>query len=406
MSCLGLFLALLLHVSAGVGFEVLSVQEADGTGGMYTASAILGDGLPATSSYDPVNKQVRFIHCKDVDCNKSSMQLIGHGGRTQSMVTTSAGLPVIGFCNSKGKFEVAACRDFECSRSASLPTEGSCGMYTSASQGAVDGQAGPRPAFAFSDEESVYVVRCSDTNCSAASSPRRVASGTGYPSVGVLPGDVPIVAFTDRSSYNAKLKVAICTDATCKESSVMLLDDSSDFAYTSIAIVNSLPVILAADDGKSTMIVFKCSDAMCGSHNKKVLETTGPKGKGSYGEFPHIVAAPSWLQDQGIAFAAAYYSTLSSSKGVARVALCTNELNCDLHTVASGDCGYGRDASLAFGVAGSNTANRGYYACMRYAGKSSGRKPVLAVLNFDSGLGATGHTDICKGSSLDFEVQV
>merc|ERR1712224_558344 len=119
-----------------------------------------------------------------------------------------------------------------------------------------------------------------------------------------------------------------------------------------------------------------------------VLETTGPRGEGSYGEFPHIVATPDWLREQGVAFAASYYSTLSAKKGIARVALCSEDLVCSTKTISSGSCGFGRDASIAFGVEGSSTAERAYYNCMRYSRDASGRKSMLAVLSFDKNLGA------------------
>jgi len=406
MVAYSLLFAGLMPALATVPFEVVSVKSAGGTGGMYTASIIGGDGLLATSSFDPVSNKVRFVHCKDADCKQSTTNLIGQGGRTQSMVATSQGLPVIGLCSSSGKFEVAACEDQECSQSKIMDTGGSCRMYTSASAGVAGGKAGARPAFAFSDHSGVYLVRCSDASCSSVSSPRRIAAGDGYPGVAVLPDDVPVVAFIDRSSTVPSLNLATCKDAACSEASTTLIDGSSDFAYSAITVVDALPVVLAANDGNSTMMVFKCHDAKCANYQQTVLEQTGPKGAGSYGEFPHIVAAPPWLQDQGVAFAASYYHEVSESESIARVALCSKDLVCDLHTIASGKCGYGRDASIAFGVAGTDTANRGYYSFMKYSTSASGRNHMLAVLSFDKGLGATGHEDICKDFDLDSVVHV
>jgi len=158
------------------------------------------------------------------------------------------------------------------------------------------------------------------------------------------------------------------------------LDDSSSDVgrYNYIRIgSDGLPIIMYVDEANGWMKVAHCSTSNCaGSVQKTVIDEIGIS---AYGEFPEMQINPL----NGLAVLS-YFNQTNSSSSAMKVAQCM-DISCSealVQILGIGNCGYGRDSSLAFSTISPYYV---YVSFMNYSPLTFFRKASLAVLTQQTG---------------------
>jgi uncharacterized repeat protein (TIGR01451 family) len=261
----------------------LATLDAPGTGlpgaGRYTSIAFGSDGLGLISynGWSGGMSRVKVAHCADAACSSATTALAGPAGEGLTGIAVGAdGLGIVGYSDGSGKLAIAHCSDVSCSSLtvASFPdqyaedvsvsilgdglpfvvasyaqvamfhcqnvdctalgspqalagTGGAYPMHASVATGAdglgvlgVDGFVGLPPVAGLAS-----VDRCSNAACSTQTGHVVGVVEARRPSVAMLPGDRPVVAFQQEPAlWEEELWLARCPTPQCFTAAPDLLD--------------------------------------------------------------------------------------------------------------------------------------------------------------------------------------
>ena len=232
----------------------------------------------------------------------------------------------------------------------------------------------PLVAFQDSKDKTLKVASCNDLSCESSVITLIAGnSDNGYPSIAVGSDGIPVLSFYDEKRHN--LQFVRCNDNLCRNGTftpIIIDDSSSDIGrYNGIQVgTDGLPIMMYVDETNVWMKVAHCNSIDCsGAVTKTIVDEIGIS---AYGEFPEIQINPL----TGLAVLS-YFNQTNHTSGSLKTTQCLN-LECTdsiVQVIANGNCGYGRDSSIAF-----TSTGYVYVSFMNYSPIARLRKTSLAIL--------------------------
>lgn len=264
---------------------LISTADSAGNVGTYASIAIGLDGLPIIAYYDSTNQGLKTYKCIDVACSSGTTVLIDSGnvGRsTDIAVFPTNGHVVISYYDAgAGNLKVARCLAQNCAGTVSITTindtANDVGEYNSL---VIDGN--PMIAYYDTTTQNLKIVRCTTDNCLAHEPPVILDNGGNvgrYPSLAVDGSGMPIVAYRDAS--NQTLKMVRCQTTSCSAAtSVRVVDDGTNAGlYASLAVGPSgVPFVAYQDSASNDLRSTLCTSVDCASNQRSTLDTIGNIG--------------------------------------------------------------------------------------------------------------------------------
>jgi len=246
----------------------VNVVDADGPVGAYASLELDGSGFPVIAYYDPLNGDLKLARCSDTTCTAAPTIVALDAGDTRvgayaSLELNSADVPVISYYDEdEDDLKLMKCSDLVCSAPAitSLDTNGDVGTFTSLALNSDDFPVISYAAFDPSPAQ-VKVAICMDTACvdstdTGIASPANPVTSTSL----VLRNGSPVVSY----STSDGVRVVSCADAMCNSEIVDTVIETGDGGYTSLALGPSgFPAVSYGSN--QTLRIAVCNDATCGT---------------------------------------------------------------------------------------------------------------------------------------------
>jgi len=282
-----------------------SIQSPDTTGlvGLYTSLALDSSGHPVVSYYDNgINGNLKVMNCNDLDCagldeSITSPDQGGDVGSYTSLALDGDGYPVVSYYNWTSKdLKVMHCNDVNCAglnETINTPDTGGIGnhdvgMFTSL---VLDGSRHPVISYYDNTSGDLKVMHCNDVNCAGDNesiTTPHVGDVSRQPTSLVLDGSgKPVISYTEYGGWPIpahRLTVMHCNDVDCAG-----LDESITSPDTEgiVGEMNSLaldssgyPVVSYYDRTNGDLKVMHCNDLNCAGGNETITspDTTGIVG--------------------------------------------------------------------------------------------------------------------------------
>ena len=201
------------------GVDAMTVLDATGDVGQYTSIAIGADGRALISYYDATNRDLKAVHCTNVNCTTADapVALDATGdfvGQYTSLTIGADGFGLISyFDESNNRLKVAHCSNVDCTGATTTTLDPDyAGQYTSITIGA-DGLG----LISYYRHASLdrKVAHCANPECTAATitwldTPPRDGR---YSSVTIGADGLGLIAYYDEAFRS--LKVAHCSNVHC-----------------------------------------------------------------------------------------------------------------------------------------------------------------------------------------------
>jgi hypothetical protein len=300
----------------GLPFTVLDSEGDVGQG----VSVFVGiDGVPhiaymLTVPDGAFNSQIKVATCPDPACGMAGrVTTIAEtlppesGTRTIRNIATVVppdGLPVIAWIEfdetedgSDTALRVYKCADPSCS-DGSLSEVGAAESWSQLEVAlSVDGL----PVLAFTAQDSIHLIVCSDAACAGPTN-TSILSMPGLSAPMALAVDefgVPVFSFgrSIPEGGSASVAVARCTDSTCSESPVMVSSGIDGFGVEGIHLdADGNPVMVVASpsqdgEGPGSLLLIGCADAQCATAPAVTAIMEMPFD-GEFGSFGSLDIAP------------------------------------------------------------------------------------------------------------------
>jgi hypothetical protein len=246
------------------------------------------DGFPIISHRDPLNLDLRIVHCRDAACTTNdpprTLDATGDVGSYTSITIGSDGLPVVSYRDvTNTDLKLVHCTNTACTANdtpRTVDAGGDVGEYTSITIGA-DGF--PVISYHDSANRDLMLVHCTNVACTANDTPR-VLDSTGFVgrdnSITIGPDGFAIISYEDAT--NGDLKVVHCTNTACTTNDAPRTIDSTGSvgSFTSIAVgSDGVPVISYYDTTNGDLRFVRCTDTACTANDSpRVIDSTGSVG--------------------------------------------------------------------------------------------------------------------------------
>jgi len=302
------------------------------------------DELGFIAWYDSQNKDLRSLHCSDINCTGGisyKLDSIGDVGDHPDVTIGTDGFPLISYYDrTNGDLKVAHCNNLICSSTDiyTLDSVGDVGIQTSIAMG-LDGRA----LISYYDQTNgdLKVAHCSNTVCSSAAKYKLDSLGNvGYQSsIAIDTLGFGLISYYDYT--NGDLKVAHCSDTVCSSAEIYTIDSLDNVGmYTSITIgTDGRGLISYHDYTNRDLKVAYCDNTSCDGAALYTLDSTG-----NIGQYTSIA-----IGSDGLGLITYFDDTNDDLK----IAHCSN-INCssaDIYTLDSlGSAGW--YPSLAIGADG------------------------------------------------------
>jgi len=287
-----------LASSYALGGNTISIPDSEGNVGTWSSMALDSNGYPVVSYVDQTNKNLKLMHCNDVNCSGENesistvVALLSTVDVKTSLVLDTNGYPVISYTIYNGaNFDVdlglVRCNDPNCSggdESITTPdTAGRIGYWNSL---ALDSDGYPVIAYQDIDTDDLKLMHCNDLYCSGGDESITAPDTEGdvgrRPSLVLDSDGYPVVSYQGQN----KLKLMHCNDPNCSggDESIVILDSSGRTGdYSSLALdSNGYPVVAYHDGatGKFDLKVAHCNDVNCSGDDETITaaDTVGRVG--------------------------------------------------------------------------------------------------------------------------------
>lgn len=302
IACLrvGVFVALVitgLVLSTRPGGAVQNTITQPDAGGQYTSLKLDSSGFPVVAHYDPINEDLKVVHCGNADCSAGNtvtapdpmtIAVVGVGHTSLALIGNT---PVVTHYDSNPRdLKLVRCGNAACSSGNTVRTLDSgqtdnVGIYASV---AINGSGNPVVAYYTEPFDILKVLVCGDATCNAYGDQNVDTTPiTGlYTSLALDASGFAVVSYYDQS--NADLKVVHCGDANCTSGNTITTVDGAPAEvgkHTSLALDTSgFPVVSYYDETNGDLKVVHCGDANCTSGN--TIAT--PDATGTVGQYTSL----------------------------------------------------------------------------------------------------------------------
>lgn len=359
---------ILLMLSRGEAASNYSVLHdrlvGDDREGRYTQVVMAGE-LPVVAFNDEGNGGAAIRACQDVLCANWTSTVVDPSADSNNArflaMTLFRGLPVLAYAMDERELRLARCLDQSCARWTVDAVESGHTAYPSL---AVRGDELVM-AYYYDDDDTTHVAFCGD-DCKV----ERPGVGGKYPAL-VLAPDPVFAYYSDMALYVAKCDGAYCASATV--ALVDARDDSGKYCVmTLVHGVSPLIVYLASETGALRAAAADTVDDLVDGANVS-FATLDNIGVDAYGVFPELDVTSQSLP------LLSYFNSLSNTTGSLNLAACFDPrcLSFQRQTLASGEAGFGRDSSIAFG----RQTNLTYVSLLDYQQTGDDKHARLLVLS-------------------------
>jgi hypothetical protein len=265
---------------------IVTSIDTDGVVGSKSSITIGADGNPIMSYTDTTNGDLKVAACNDQFCTNTTITAVdvdGVVGFDTSMTIGVDGNPVISYrTGPNSDLKVAACNNPKCTTASitTLDVDGLVGVDTSITVG-----ANGHPVITYQDatNRDLKIALCADPACSAATI-RTIddADDVGSnPSVTIGVDANPVIAHTDTT--NGDLRITACSNTTCSAWVTTAADTPSSVgADPSIAIgTDGNPIISAfantTESGHDLRLTV-CANPTCTQSSTRTIDAVGHVG--------------------------------------------------------------------------------------------------------------------------------
>lgn len=264
----------------------VSVLDAAGDTGQHTSIAIGPDGRGLIAYYDATNGDLKAAHCLDVPCTSATLATLhsaGDVGTFTSLAFGADGRGLIAYLDAGNQhLMVAHCADAPCT-AAAITTVAQAGVTMLAPMLAVGGDG--LGLIAYVRDGQPWVAHCSAASCSSATvSQVAVLNSVQHAMVLIGPDGLGLVGFLDwRPFYEDHTRLFPCRNAACTERSQESLLPSAWDGSPALGS-DGRPLFSFFDEyGGQDLVVWRCGSATCGFEGSyySVIDSEGKVGRGS-----------------------------------------------------------------------------------------------------------------------------
>jgi hypothetical protein len=247
--------------------------------------ALNSSNVPVITYFVNFNTSTVLMECNSsTDCSTPT-QRYSQPGSEASVVVNSQGKAIVAqaYTNSLTKnMRLNFCTTPQCNYLSTYDVDSAYdpGHYASM---ALDNDI-PVVSYYEATNGRLKMVRCdSSTSCSAASSTVRTLDTNlvgQYTSLALTSSGFPVISYYD--GLNKNLKLAICSNKTCDTGTVTIrqIDSIGDVGqYTSLALTSgNIPVITYYDFTNARLKMAICNNATCDAPTIKLIDSSGQTG--------------------------------------------------------------------------------------------------------------------------------
>jgi hypothetical protein len=255
--------------TSAAGHSITTPVPAALFSGDHASLELDADGKPVIGYYDPINLDVRIIHCGDADCASGNISTApdptgNDVGRYLSLELDPAGNPVVSYQDhTSDDLKVLHCGNANCTSSNVFhtpDTDGVAGIGTSLKL-----DTGGNPVIAEIGGGELRIVHCGTSTCGSGNSiasPVDSGSQPLEPSLALDAAGYPVVSFYSSATHS--LALLHCGDVNCTAGGSVVTLDSSGGRYSSLALSGAgNPVIAYFDVADARLRVMHCGNPNC-----------------------------------------------------------------------------------------------------------------------------------------------
>lgn len=257
--------------------------------GVYNSIGIGGDGYPVVSHINNTTKDLKVLHCGNIDCssgNTSTSVDTTVNANGTSLAIGSDGFPVIAYSGLDYIMYVAKCGNAACSSGNTLTAVDSTVTQNLYAPSIAIG-ADTYPVISYAKLVSVspyilvefYILHCGNTSCSSGNTITTIKTTSGengffgqYNAITKGSDGYPVAVFNSYVGSVYSIQVVKCGNAACSSGNSFNSIGSVDIIATDIVKGNDgFPVVSYFDTTNKDYVVVKCGDASCSSGNTSTI---------------------------------------------------------------------------------------------------------------------------------------
>lgn len=263
----------LLHCTNANCSGINTVQKPDILSRRLTSMALDAAGNPVIASSGQADQGLRIVHCGDSLCGLNNTITspdfpafpFNADVRGVSLVLDVNQFPVVSFYRAdKNQFKILHCADTACNgpgNSIALPDPGAQVGDHRASSIVLDVLGNPVVAYQDTASNTLKVLHCGNSNCTAGNTIASVATNANQPAIRLEVGGNPVISY---GSNNGMMMVH-CGNASCTSGNTYSVIDAANNGWDSSLILDAVgnPVVSYYNPTGQNLKVSHCGTVSC-----------------------------------------------------------------------------------------------------------------------------------------------
>jgi len=267
--------------------DTVIAQDTISSAGTFSSLVLDSAYNPVIAYYSAIDN-LKVLHCNDDDCagDDESIEIVDSGGFFNSIQLNGINPVIAHYNDTTDDFKIVRCNDPNCSSAVNGPE--SSELIDDRISGLslqLDGSNHPVVSYQKTVGKNLYLLHCTDDDCSGAKSIEKV-DGKGqtgdYTSLAISPSTgIPVIAYTN----GTKLGVTRCNDVNCAGGDEIdnQVDETVKAEFISMQLdprpgFLDYPVVSYFDAApRNDLKILRCNDVSClgGDESIVTVDTAG-----------------------------------------------------------------------------------------------------------------------------------